>query len=46
VREEEQNKKGRGEGHEREQHAGTEAPEAALPDEVTDDPDHHNDITA
>jgi hypothetical protein len=46
VREEEQNKKGRGEGHEREQHAGTEAPEAALPDEVTDDPDHHIDITA
>jgi hypothetical protein len=43
VREEEQRKQGRGEGEKKEQDGA--APEAP-PDEITDDPDHHIDITA
>ena len=45
VREEEQNKQGRGEGEKKEQPPSGAAPEAP-PDEITDDPDHHIDITA
>jgi len=45
VREEEQRKKGREEGERKEQRPPGAAPEAP-PEEITDDPDHHIDITA
>jgi biopolymer transport protein ExbB/TolQ len=45
VREEEQRKKGREEGEKKEQRPPGAAPEAP-PEEITDDPDHHIDITA
>ncbi len=44
VREEEQQKKGREEGKERGERGPEEEPHAP-PDEITDDPDHHIDIT-
>jgi hypothetical protein len=45
VREEEQRRQGRGEGEKKEHRPSEGAPDA-LPDEITDDPDHHIDITA
>ena len=45
VREEEQQKQGGGEGKEHEEGAPEQSP-SGPPEEITDDPDHHIDITA